>query len=318
MRRPSLFIALALTLAAAPATAQDGVWVTLGTMGGPVADGSRSQPANLLLHGDDAYLVDVGDGTVQQLANAKVALPRVKAVFLSHLHVDHTGGLAALLGLRNQTDVRGVLTVYGPPGTRELVAGIVASMQPAAAAGYGMPGKPWAAPQSTVTAIELADGADLSIAGIRVRAAQNTHYDFAPGSAADKRFKSFAYRFDTGTRAIVYTGDTGPSAAVEKLAAGADLLVSEMIDLETTLASIARAAPGMPEAARGQLSQHLSAHHLTPREVGLLAARARVKAVVVTHFAGGTPDAARTAGYRSAIGAAFAGPVTLAADLDRF
>lgn len=328
IRRPIIACALALCTASIsgasmPALAQQAQpgassFITLGTMGGPVPDGNRSQPANVLVRGADAYLVDVGDGAVQQLAKAKIRVPQVKAAFLSHLHVDHTGGLAALLGLRNQTDIRDVITVYGPPGTRELVDGIIASMQPAARAGYGIPGQPWPAPAEAIKVVELADGQMVDLGGMKVRVAQNTHYDFAPGSAEDQRYKSFSYRFDLPERSIVYTGDTGPSAAVEKLAAGADLLVSEMIDVDATLAAVARNAPNMPEAARKKLAQHLTTHHLVPRDIGLLASRAKVKAVVVTHFAGGTPSPARLADYPKEIGATFKGPVTIANDLDRF
>lgn len=324
MRRAVISLAHALTLlaaalpAAAHAGTSAGTFITLGTMGGPVADGTRSQPANLLIHAGGAYLIDAGDGAVQQLAKAGIALPQVRAVFLSHLHADHTGGLSAVLALRNQTKVAAPLVVYGPPGTRELVAGMTASMQPAARAGYGIPGQPWAAPESTVTVVELVDGSSAELGLMRVRAAQNTHYDFAPGSAEDRAHKSLSYRFDLPGRSIVYTGDTGPSAAVEQLAKGADLLVSEMIDLDATMATVARNSPNMPEPARRDLLQHLSTHHLTAEDVGRLASRAGVRAVVVTHFAGGTGHTRSTRRYVEQVRKNFIGSVAIANDLDRF
>jgi ribonuclease BN (tRNA processing enzyme) len=308
---------LALALIAGVQAAPADCWITLGTMGGPVAAPERAQPANALVRGRDVYLVDVGDGAAQQLAKAGYRLPAVKAVFLSHLHVDHTGGLAALIGLRDQTDVREVLTVYGPPGTQALVDGITASLHPAAAAGYGIPGQRWPAPESIVRVVEIKGGASLRVGDMTVRTAQNTHYDFAPGSADDRAFKSLSYRFDLPGRSIVYTGDTGPSPAVAALAKGADLLVSEMIDLDLTLAAVARNSPAMPAPARAKLTQHLSTHHLTPDAVGALAADAGVKAVAVTHFAGGS-DPARLADYTARIRARFGGTIALANDLDRF
>ncbi|WP_295218540.1 MBL fold metallo-hydrolase [uncultured Brevundimonas sp.] len=309
-------LGLALALLAgveAPADA----WITLGTMGGPVGAAERAQPANALVRGGDVYLIDAGDGAAQQLAKAGLRLPQVKAVFLSHLHVDHTGGLAAIIGLRDQTDVRDVLTIYGPPGTKALVDGIVASLKPAAAAGYGIPGQSWPAPESIVRVVELAGGASVRVGGMTVRTAQNTHYDFAPGSSDDAAYKSLSYRFDTPGRSIAYTGDTGPSPAVAALAKGADLLVSEMIDLDLTLAKVAQNSPNMPPPARTKLVRHLSTHHLTPEAVGALAGAAGVRAVAVTHFAGGS-DPARTADYRARIAKGFRGRLALANDLDRF
>lgn len=320
MMRATAMLLLALT-AAPPAigrAVRGDSFVTLGTMGGPVASPTRSQPANLLLRGTDAYLIDCGDGAVQQLAKAGVLLPQVRAVFLSHLHVDHTGGLAALLGLRNQTDIRSILTVYGPPGTKALVDGIVASMEPAANAGYGYPGQPWAAPASIVTVVELGEASWVAIDGMTVTTVQNTHYDFVPGSTEDRAYKSLSLRFDLPDRSIVYTGDTGPSPAVERLAQGADLLVSEMIDLDGTLDVVRRNAPNMPVPAQRQLIRHLTMHHLTPEDVGALARRAGVKAVAITHFAAGPDNPARTARDLATIAEAYRGPVQVARDLDRF
>ena len=293
-------------------------FVTLGTQGGPLPSAERSQPANVLVRGPDAYVVDAGDGTVQRLAAAGIRLNRVRAVFLSHLHWDHVGGLQAVLGLRYQTNVPGVLTVYGPPGTQRLVDGLVASMQPGSEAGYGIPGARRIPPEDTVRVVELRDGGRAELPGIAVTAAENSHYSFAPGSPEAERYKSLSFRFDMPERSIVYTGDTGPSADVERLAAGADVLVSEMIDLPATLDNVARVSPAMPPELREGMARHLADHHLSPVQVGEFAARAGVGRVVVTHLVPGRMTAEQEASYRAGIAQYYRGPVQFAADLDRF
>lgn len=303
-----------LASAAAPVPA----WVTLGTMGGPMPFAGRSQPANALVWPDKVWLIDCGDGAVSQLAKAGQPPRAVSALFLSHLHFDHTGGVAALIGLRYQLSVPGKLAIYGPPGTKALVEGIVASMRPAAEAGFGLPGAPTVDPASTVVVRELADGEALTIDGARIRAVQNTHYSFAPGSDDDKRFKSFSYRFDLADRSIVYTGDTGPSAALEKLGKGADLLVSELIDVEATVGAVRRISPDLAGPQLEGLRRHLTFHHLSPEQVGDMAAKMRARKVVVTHLAGPTGMPDKAAGYAAAIAARSQTEVVIASDLDRF
>jgi ribonuclease BN (tRNA processing enzyme) len=90
-----------------------------------------------------------------------------------------------------------------------------------------------------------------------------------------------------------------------------------MIDLTSTMATVARNSPNMPAAAKANLEQHLSTHHLTPTEVGKLAAKAGVRSLIITHYAGGTPDRARQQAYMAEIQVHFKGAVKLAEDLDR-
>jgi ribonuclease BN (tRNA processing enzyme) len=335
MRSGFIAFALACTTLAIPASAAAGEgpvasggapashtnalsWITLGTMGGPIASPTRSQPANLLIRGDSAYLVDCGDGAVEQIAKTRIRLQQVRAIMLSHLHFDHTGGLAAVLGLRFQTNVAEKLTIYGPPGTKQLVDGLLSSMQPAVDAGYGLADAPTAKPAASVVVVEIGDGAKLNLGDIAVTARQNTHYSFAEGSDADRRFKSLAFRFDAPGRSIVYTGDTGPSAAVEELAKGTDLLVSEMIDVQRTIANVRRNTPNAQGDALSGIEEHLSRHHLSPEQVGQLAARSRVKAVVITHLVAPMASARDLLGYVARIETAFQGGVIVANDLDEF
>jgi ribonuclease BN (tRNA processing enzyme) len=288
-------------------------FITLGTSGGPIANAGRSQPANALLIGPDIYLVDVGDGAAGQLAKAGLLLLKVRGVFLSHLHFDHTGGLMAVLGLRTQLDAADVLVVYGPPGTRQLVDGLLEGMQPAFVAAFGIPGQTWT-PRIEVR--ELTDGTSVTIGDMA--AARNSHYSFPDDSPEFDLHQSLSLRFDLPDRSIVYTGDTGPSRKVEALAAGADLLVSEIIDVDGVIATIRRTRPDLDPTEMENAARHLSDHHLRPCEVGELASRAGVADVVITHFVPVPRDADGLAEFQQGVEKCFDGKVRLANDLDRF
>jgi len=294
---------------------QTSIWFTLGTHGGPMPNAARSQPANLLIAGQDAYLVDVGDGAAEQMAKVGVPLQRLDGIFISHLHFDHMGGLAAILGLRLQTNATGVLSIYGPPGTRALVDGIVASMRPSSEAGYGVPGEQANDPAVGVRVVELPGGESLSVGPMVVRTAENTHYSFPPDSPQFGRYASLSYRFDLPDRAILYTGDTAPSAAVDALGQGADLLVSEMIDVEGLLRSMGPQRGDAPGGPSSVLVEHLRTHHITPSQIGAMAKAMNVQQVVVTHLVIGNATPADLRRYVSEITAVHDVPVAIATDL---
>src|SRR5438045_5294730 len=84
----------------------------------------RGPSALLLRRGGERLLFDCGEGTQRQLLRSTVGLVDLEQVFLTHFHADHYLGLPGMLktfALR-QRDVP--LTVYGPPGLRDLFAGL--------------------------------------------------------------------------------------------------------------------------------------------------------------------------------------------------
>lgn len=113
----------------------------------------------------------------------------------------------------------------------------------------------------------------MAINAVTIRAVQNSHYSFSPGSTQDYAFKSYSYRFDLPGRSILYTGDTGPSTAVEQLGKGADLLVSELIDVAATVAMVRRIAPDQTGSQLEAKRRRLTEHHLSPDQVGDMARR---------------------------------------------
>jgi ribonuclease BN (tRNA processing enzyme) len=289
-------------------------WTTLGTAGGPVPTPDRAEPSNLLRVGDRHILVDAGDGTVNQLARLGSNLGLVEAVFVSHHHLDHTGGLAAVVGLRWMNNFPGQLTVYGPPGTRELVDGLLASMQPQARVGFGL-GAAAPPPAESVRVVELTDGGRVELGELRVTAAANTHFDHE-GQQSTSGALSLSYRFEVDSRSITYSGDTGPSTALTKLAAESDLLVTEIMDFDALIEELGRQRPDMPATIRAQIEKHLFTHHLTGEQVAQLARSAAVGQVLLTHYAIPPAPLGASAGkLLEEIRTSYSGPVHFGRDL---
>lgn len=95
--------------------------VTLGTAGGPrwwsgENAGKRSGIATAVLIGDRSYLVDAGHGVGRQLNLAGVRISSLRAVFITHLHSDHTVDLAslAIFGMFALSEDQHLIRIIGP------------------------------------------------------------------------------------------------------------------------------------------------------------------------------------------------------------
>lgn len=266
----------------------------LGTGGGPGGRVERAGIATLLQVGGQNYLVDAGESVSRQLARAGIAERAIDRVFLTHLHDDHYAGLPGLASFAF-TQRSPHLQVFGPAGTQDLVRALVSLMESSARIRM-VEGKFAAPPGTFLEAREFAAGAIYQDAKVRVTAIENTHFRFAPESAA-ARNKSYSLRFEFGGKAVVFTGDTGPSAPLEAFARGADILIAEMVS-----AADRRSVP--PSVLR-----HMDEEHLSPTEVGRLAQRAGVKMLVLSHV--GQVDDAEVEEVRRN----FDGQVVLGSDL---
>jgi ribonuclease BN (tRNA processing enzyme) len=152
---------------------------------------------------------------------------------------------------------------------------------------------------------------------IRVLSVTNDHYHFATGSPEYRYSRSYAFRIEAGGRTFVYTGDTGPSTHVVKLAKGADILASEIIDMDGVRETLQRLG-NIPRPVMEGLLAHMQEDHLTPAEVGKLAAEANVKEVVLTHLVPGNDGETDMSVYTRGMAQWFNGPVHVARDLDCF
>jgi ribonuclease BN (tRNA processing enzyme) len=238
---------------------------------GTVALRSERSCAGYLYEADDVrLLLDCGSGITRRLAELGVAWPAITHVALTHFHIDHHGDLPTLM----------FAWKYGQLPPRSAPLDIVGptgtrSLLERLSAAYGdwllVPGFP-------LNIREIAPGESIQLSpAVRLSAFKVPHTE-----------ESVAYSIERGGRRLVYTGDTGPDDALGDWALGCDLLVCEC-SLPASMAI---------------------KEHLTPEQCATLAARARPRHVVLTHF---YPPVER-ADIRAALAAQYDGPVTLGRD----
>jgi ribonuclease Z len=97
--------------------------VFLGTSGSmPTAQ--RAPTALLVRRGGERLLFDCAEGTQRQLLVSSVGLVELREVFLTHYHADHYLGLPGMLKTFALRGRELPITVYGPPGLRDLFASL--------------------------------------------------------------------------------------------------------------------------------------------------------------------------------------------------
>jgi ribonuclease Z len=93
--------------------------VFFGTSGS-VPTAQRAPSALLVRRGGERLLFDCGEGTQRQFLRSTVGLVELREVFVSHFHADHYLGLPGMLKTFALRGREIPLTVYGPPGLKEL------------------------------------------------------------------------------------------------------------------------------------------------------------------------------------------------------
>jgi ribonuclease BN (tRNA processing enzyme) len=330
-------LALRLTLFSVPIACQrqpaalranDTELLMLGTAGGPPLRKDRSEPATLLIVDGRPYLIDCGIGTMRRLVDVGVPSETIGTIFFTHLHPDHDLGLVDVMAndyfhLDLASDARKI-NIYGPPQTSQLVEAafhyisipfeVFAAEKP----GFQL-GRPNHGLTSPFVAHEIdGEGVVYRDDKIQITAAENSHYALMPAQFR-AHFKSYSYRIQTPHGVVVFTGDTGPSDAVVKLATGADVLVAEVEEgLEELRGFIDHMAAQnhWTPARKQEFAAHMEKEHLTVDSLGELASKAQVQSLLFYHYdpQNKAEQQDRIAGVKKY----FHGLVLAPMDLDRF
>jgi ribonuclease BN (tRNA processing enzyme) len=154
-------------------------------------------------------LLECGATSLTALKRCGLDPGEVAAVFVSHLHGDHFGGLPFLV-LDGQFAGRvDPLTVIGPPGIADRLHTAMECL---------FPGSATARRRFAVRVTELAPGSTARAAGVEAAAWAAEHPSGAP---------ALCLRLGLAGKVIGYTGDTAWTGSLIQVAAGADLLIAE-------------------------------------------------------------------------------------------
>lgn len=257
---------------AAPAAARSDRVVLLGTKGGPTPSPFRAPASVLLVVGGVPYVIDTPNGVAGQLAKAGIALPSLSQLFITHNHSDHVIDAGTLCVLAWGSGLKTAVTFHGPPPLRQIVGDALAASRYDIAVRMREEGRTPLGPLVHVEEISRG-GLVYRDARVRVTSALVDHYTVKP---------AFAYRFDSAARSVVISGDTTYCPRLVELARGADLLIHEAMYLPAIDQLAGENAP--------TLREHLLRAHSTTEQVGMVAAEARVKKLVLTHLVPAFPS----------------------------
>ncbi|MGA2729231.1 MAG: MBL fold metallo-hydrolase [Terracidiphilus sp.] len=287
-----------VSTAKAQSCGSTGLAVQVLGSGGPELQDKRASTSYLIWeNGSARVIIDAGGGSALRFGESGAQMSQVDVVLFSHFHVDHSGDFPALVFSSWFEDRKRPLPVFGPtgnefmPSTTEFVRDL-----------FSEPHGAWRylselVEPGTEGNYELQPH-DVEASSIPVLVFRNSGMVVYAVRVIHGAFPALAWRVEVGGKRIVFSGDTnGEGDGLTQLALDADLFVAHN---------------AVPEGATG-VERRL---HMPPSVIGMIAANAHVKRLVLSH------RMLRTLGKenetQAEIKRRFSGPIAFANDLDCF
>jgi ribonuclease Z len=266
----------------------DGLHAAFCGTGSPMPDRARAGPCLAVIAGKRLFVFDAGGGASETINQMGLPTGEIESVFLTHFHSDHIDDLGALSLQRwAGASAKSPLKVVGPPGVERVVAGFNEAY--ALDAGYrvahhGPEVMPPSGAGLVAAPFQFAPGADSALVldddGVRITAFLVDHSPISP---------AVGYRIDYAARSIVISGDTLPSPVVERHAHNADLLVHEALS-PRLVQELERAASNASRPGIAHIMHDIQDYHTSPSQAALIARRAGVRALALTHVVPPLPN----------------------------
>ena len=239
----------------------------------PLPSPGRAESCVLVEAGDDIYIFDLGNGSVNNLTQYQVPWPNVKAVLITHMHSDH---MADLPDAHLQSWIQGrtsPLKVYGPEGINLVTKGFELA---------------YSADYQYRNEHHGDDMLPMSIAGFN--AIQIINNQFIPNDTPGLEIlpfvvdhypvnSAFGFKISYKDRKVVISGDTIHDGSVQKYSQDVDLLVHSAISIDI----VERMRGIAPIPQMDKILFDIQDYHTSIEEAGEIARDANVEHLLIYH-----------------------------------
>ncbi len=194
--------------------------IFLGTCAGTEPMPERHHASTMIESNGYYYLFDAGEGCSRTAHLMGIDMSKVKAVFISHPHIDHIGGL--LNTVYTIWKLASVYETYPLDRKIDFYIGNISLWHSFenVLSGIGLQYNN----QFKICSHEIADGLLFENENIKVEAMHNHHIRFSEG----EKPKSYSFKITVDGKTILYSGDVRDMADLENvLGDGCDYLICE-------------------------------------------------------------------------------------------
>jgi ribonuclease BN (tRNA processing enzyme) len=192
--------------------------VTIIGCGDAFGAGGRLHTSFHVRSSSGSFLIDCGASSLIGLRRLGLEPNDIDAVFITHLHGDHFGGLPwLLLDAQFVSKRTRPLVVTGPKGIEARFVTATEALYPGITTNEG---------SFKLTFVEIEERTPLEVGGVTVVPFEVKHPSGAP---------PYALRFECNRKVLAFTGDTGWVETLLDVARGTDLFISECFQYDVTL-----------------------------------------------------------------------------------